>query len=1077
MPFNGGLTRFENGKFTVYDSTSFPLHNATGFIETPYGDIIFGSSGRNTQNAQEAYIALYKGNKFERIDESKGINLVNPVLRTDPYDSPFDDEGNTWVAFSGLFDFVADDKGIRSGVLKYDGTRFIQYPGLEKYLKATLTIGSVFFHKETGKIFATSLSSAPRSYSINNVDIFEFRNGRWFPSDIYREIGRLRNLRSGEVISDFSYTDTWFYSNGKTLPSGFHFNTGGTVGSSANPGQYYTYNKGKWEKYDAVPGNPELDLHKGLLISNSKGIGFYHPEESRILKEKDGLASTNVGIPNFYVDRNQIIWMSYSYSELPTYAEFNDHGINLWDGKQLRSYTTKDGLTSNTTFNYMHDNQERLWLGTSKGAMLIREFKNTRGDWVFKFKAVFCGDDPEQGVTSFIETKKGEIYAWQNYVRPAYGEMEAEKFFLGRYNGEKFVSIPSPFSESFNNKKYQMVHLREDKKGRLWLEGRSADLIQELTSVKNEILIFDGNKWNIPPESWGIPNEQLYFVGELDNGAYYLTVGHFYKFDGERFIDLSDSVSTDADYRVLKGASVTGTKTEIQVDDWLYIRLRNRGLVVFNGTKLKYYTPKEGFFATDIHDPIVDLRGNLFFSSIMGAVMINEDRFRIYFDDENIAAGGPNAVTIDGEGNFFKYYNGIGLYIDQQKESRLDLKLTSMEVNSADMFFRFPKKLSYDENSILFNFSTLTYDDPAETTFEYFLEGVDKEWSKPSNLSYAEYQNLSPGDYVFKVMAKTANGFEMDQTEFEFSISPPWWNTWWSYTLYLFLFMFLMFSIRRIELRRQFKNARIKESELKAKAAELQVQAAEAQSRAIQAENERKSKELEEARTLQLSLLPKDVPVHPQFQISTYMKTATEVGGDYYDFSFHEDGSLNVAIGDATGHGMKAGTLVSMMKSLFTANSMNMDITEFFASSNIALKKMHLDRVMMGFAMLRINGSSIKTINAGMPHYFHFVKKTGEVQEIKINGMPLGAMEQMSFAAIELSLAKGDTLLMMSDGMPELLNSKNEMFGYERIADSFAKTANNSPEKIIEIMNKVGSEWSGDRDPEDDITFVVLKMK
>ena len=207
------------------------------------------------------------------------------------------------------------------------------------------------------------------------------------------------------------------------------------------------------------------------------------------------------------------------------------------------------------------------------------------------------------------------------------------------------------------------------------------------------------------------------------------------------------------------------------------------------------------------------------------------------------------------------------------------------------------------------------------------------------------------------------------------------------------------------------------------------------------------------------------------------MKTATEVGGDYYDFSFHEDGSLNVAIGDATGHGMKAGTLVSMMKSLFTANSMNMDITEFFASSNIALKKMHLDRVMMGFAMLRINGSSIKTINAGMPHYFHFVKKTGEVQEIKINGMPLGAMEQMSFAAIELSLAKGDTLLMMSDGMPELLNSKNEMFGYERIADSFAKTANNSPEKIIEIMNKVGSEWSGDRDPEDDITFVVLKMK
>ncbi len=47
------------------------------------------------------------------------------------------------------------------------------------------------------------------------------------------------------------------------------------------------------------------------------------------------------------------------------------------------------------------------------------------------------------------------------------------------------------------------------------------------------------------------------------------------------------------------------------------------------------------------------------------------------------------------------------------------------------------------------------------------------------------------------------------------------------------------------------------------------------------------------------------------------MKTATEVGGDYYDFSTKKDGSLNVCLGDATGHGMKAGTLVSMMKSIF----------------------------------------------------------------------------------------------------------------------------------------------------------------
>ena len=59
----------------------------------------------------------------------------------------------------------------------------------------------------------------------------------------------------------------------------------------------------------------------------------------------------------------------------------------------------------------------------------------------------------------------------------------------------------------------------------------------------------------------------------------------------------------------------------------------------------------------------------------------------------------------------------------------------------------------------------------------------------------------------------------------------------------------------------------------------------------------------------------------------------------------------------------------------------------------------------------------------------------------------------------------------------ELQNLDNEMFGYERIAASFGKAAGNSPEEIIEILNKVGSEWSGNRDQEDDITFVVMKMK
>ena len=87
----------------------------------------------------------------------------------------------------------------------------------------------------------------------------------------------------------------------------------------------------------------------------------------------------------------------------------------------------------------------------------------------------------------------------------------------------------------------------------------------------------------------------------------------------------------------------------------------------------------------------------------------------------------------------------------------------------------------------------------------------------------------------------------------------------------------------------------------------------------LEADNERKTKELEEARQLQLSMLPREVPTVRNIDIAAYMKPATEVGGDYYDFKYNNNGALTVAVGDATGHGMKAGTMVATIKGLFSA--------------------------------------------------------------------------------------------------------------------------------------------------------------
>ncbi len=253
--------------------------------------------------------------------------------------------------------------------------------------------------------------------------------------------------------------------------------------------------------------------------------------------------------------------------------------------------------------------------------------------------------------------------------------------------------------------------------------------------------------------------------------------------------------------------------------------------------------------------------------------------------------------------------------------------------------------------------------------------------------------------------------------------------------------------------------------------------AVEEQGKIIQADNNRKTKELEEARQLQLSMLPKELPKLPNLDIAVYMKTATEVGGDYYDFNVDADGTLTVAVGDATGHGMKAGTIVSMVKALFASGGSGSDIKSFFNQSSDTLKGIELGRLMMAFMMLKIKSNKIEFANAAMPPLFIYRKQSKEVEEIMINGMPLGAMKNFPYEIKELDILSGDTLLLFSDGLPELNNENNEQYGYARVKEEFKSAAEKNTADIIEHLKNSASQWANGIEPDDDVTFVVIKVK
>ena len=247
--------------------------------------------------------------------------------------------------------------------------------------------------------------------------------------------------------------------------------------------------------------------------------------------------------------------------------------------------------------------------------------------------------------------------------------------------------------------------------------------------------------------------------------------------------------------------------------------------------------------------------------------------------------------------------------------------------------------------------------------------------------------------------------------------------------------------------------------------------------RLLEADNARKTKELEEARALQLAMLPGALPVIPHLDIAVHMQTATEVGGDYYDFLVDQNGVLTVAIGDATGHGIKAGIMVASIKSLFTAFGSVPDVPIFFNQCSEIIKGMRLGNLYMAMLLAKIDGRHLSVSAAGMPPVLIYRNDTGMVEEILLKGMPLGGPYTFDYPQRQTEVHPGDTILFLSDGYPELFNEKDEMLDYPRIGEIFREAASKPAAAVIDHLWKAGEAWANGTSLRDDTTLLVIKVK
>jgi sigma-B regulation protein RsbU (phosphoserine phosphatase) len=271
------------------------------------------------------------------------------------------------------------------------------------------------------------------------------------------------------------------------------------------------------------------------------------------------------------------------------------------------------------------------------------------------------------------------------------------------------------------------------------------------------------------------------------------------------------------------------------------------------------------------------------------------------------------------------------------------------------------------------------------------------------------------------------------------------------------------------ELKTQNERAIQKEKDFKKK---------EIAQRLLEAENSRKENEVEEARQIQLSLIPHTFPELKNVDIDAYMKTSKEVGGNYFDFYLNDDEKiLTFILGDSNGRGIKSVIMTAATKSLFLTNGNWDDLNDLIKEFDTTLSKLGSGILTMALTIGRIRGNLLEIISAGMPAILIYRAKLLDVEQIIFRTSPIGSVTENVFEAKQFVFNKDDIILVMTEGFPKLENQQGEKLNYSRIMELVKGSAKNSVKEIADELTNSIRIWSDSKMPNDDVSFLIFKFK
>jgi len=241
--------------------------------------------------------------------------------------------------------------------------------------------------------------------------------------------------------------------------------------------------------------------------------------------------------------------------------------------------------------------------------------------------------------------------------------------------------------------------------------------------------------------------------------------------------------------------------------------------------------------------------------------------------------------------------------------------------------------------------------------------------------------------------------------------------------------------------------------------------------------NSRFKKEVDEARSIQQSLLPRVLPRDSRMELAVSYQPLDEVGGDWYFANTTSSGRISLQIADVSGHGLSAAFIGSMAKLAMTAAAKERPDQLLEGMNRLLAPQIPQGRfVTMGSSLYDPVTGQLLWSRAGHPPALLLRRATNEVARLLGEGFAVGFFEDSTYSLCEDRLEVGDTLIMFTDGITEAQDLSGEAFGIDRLATALRGTsADQSSADMLRSVLDAFDAFRGERLIRDDVTVVLLK--